>query len=298
MHLVSYNIRYGLGRDRKYDVKRITSSIEGADIIALQEVERYWKRSGMVDQPQIIGDLLPSYYWVYGPAFDADISTREVGGEINNRRRQFGTMLLSKTPILYSKLLGFEKISSTTRFNMHLGAIEGIVETKVGPVRVYSLHLSSLSERERIMQVKQLLAHHRNWQKTGGMWSGHGKVFGASWSEEESAPASTPHAILMGDFNTLADSKTYQLLSGHREPGYGRVSYIDEFVDCLTLVPDDEALTPYTYWTDEAERNNQDKLRLDYCFVSSGLADRVLHTHTDTKAEGSDHFPYWVEMDL
>jgi endonuclease/exonuclease/phosphatase family metal-dependent hydrolase len=148
------------------------------------------------------------------------------------------------------------------------------------------------------MQVKQLLAHHRNWQKTGGMWSGHGKVFGASWSEEESAPASTPHAILMGDFNTLADSKTYQLLSGHREPGYGRVSYIDEFVDCLTLVPDDEALTPYTYWTDEAERNNQDKLRLDYCFVSSGLADRVLHTHTDTKAEGSDHFPYWVEMDL
>jgi endonuclease/exonuclease/phosphatase family metal-dependent hydrolase len=87
MHLVSYNIRYGLGRDRKYDLKRITNSIEGADIIALQEVERYWKRSGMVDQPQIIGDLLPSYYWVYGPAFDADISTREVGGKINNRRR-------------------------------------------------------------------------------------------------------------------------------------------------------------------------------------------------------------------
>jgi endonuclease/exonuclease/phosphatase family metal-dependent hydrolase len=183
MHLVSYNIRYGLGRDRKYDLKRIAQSVEGADIIALQEVE-------------------------------------------------------------------------------------------------------------------QLLAHHRNWQKTGGMWSGHGKVVDASWSEEESAPVATPRAILMGDFNTLADSETYQLLSGHHEPDYGRVSYIDEFVDSLTLAPDDESLTPYTYWTDESERNNQDQQRLDYCFVSSGLTDRALHTHTDTKAEGSDHFPYWVEMDL
>ncbi len=118
MHLVSYNIRYGLGRDGKYDLDRIADSIEGADIIALQEVERYWKRSGMVDQPQAIADLLPSYYWVYGPAFDADTSTREEDGKITNRRRQFGTMLLSKTPILHSKLLVFNKIASTTCFSM------------------------------------------------------------------------------------------------------------------------------------------------------------------------------------
>jgi len=297
MHLVSYNIRYGLGRDSNCDLKRIADSVEGADVIALQEVERYWQHSGMVDQPQAIGDLLPSYYWVYGPAFDADTSTCTRKGKVINRRRQFGTMLLSKTPIQYSKLLGLNKIASTTCFNMHTGAIEGIVDTKAGPIRIYSLHLSPLSERERVIQIEQLLDHHRNWQKTGGMWSGSDKVVGASWAEEESMPAATPHAILMGDFNTLPDSETYQLLSGHHEPDYGRVSYIDEFVDSLALAPDDAAQTPYTYWTDELERD-QTKHRLDYCFVSTGLADRVLHTRTDIKAEGSDHFPYWVEMDL
>jgi endonuclease/exonuclease/phosphatase family metal-dependent hydrolase len=298
MHLVSYNIRYGLGRDGKYDLERIADSIGGADIIALQEVERYWKRSGMVDQPQAIGDLLPSYYWVYGPSYDVDSSTADANGKIINRRRQFGTMLLSKTPILYSKLLGFDKIASTTCFNMQMGAIEGVVDTKAGPVRAYSLHLSPLSERERVMQIEQLLAHHRNWQRTGGMWSGSDKVVDASWSEGESMPAATPHAILMGDFNTLPDSETYRLLAGHHEPDYGLVSYVDEFVDSLALVPDDAAKTPYTYWTDEAHRDNQTKQRLDYCFVSTELAERVQHTHTDTEAEGSDHFPYWVEMDL
>jgi len=298
MHLVSYNIRYGLGRDSKYDLKRIADSVEGADVIALQEVERFWQRSGMIDQPQAIGDLLPSYYWVYGPAFDADTSsTCTENGKVINRRRQFGTMLLSKTPILYSKLLGFNKIASTTCFNMHTGAIEGVVDTKVGPVRIYSLHLSSLTERERVIQIEQFLAHHRNWQKTGGMWSGNDKIADASWAEEESMPAATPHAILMGDFNTLPDSETYRLLSGHHEPDYGRVSYIDEFVDSHALASDDAAQTPYTYWTDELQRD-QTKQRLDYCFVSTGLADHVLHTRTDIKAEGSDHFPYWVEMDL
>jgi len=297
MQLVSYNMRYGLGRDSKNDLKRIADSVEGADVIALQEVERYWQRSGMIDQPQAIGDLLPSYYWVYGPAFDADTSTCTENGKVINRRRQFGTMLLSKTPILYAKLLGFNKIASTTCFNMHTGAIEGVVDTKDGAVRVYSLHLSPLSERERGIQIEQFLAHHRDWQKTGGMWSGNDKIADASWAEEESMPAATPHAILMGDFNTLPDSETYRLLSGHHEPDYGRVSYIDEFVDSHALAPDDAAQTPYTYWTDELQRD-QTKQRLDYCFVSTGLADRVLHTRTDIKAEGSDHFPYWVEMDL
>jgi endonuclease/exonuclease/phosphatase family metal-dependent hydrolase len=297
MHIVSYNIRYGLGRDSKYDLKRIADSVEGADVIALQEVERYWQRSGMVDQPQVIGDLLPSYYWVYGPAFDADTSTYTKNGKVVNRRRQSGTMLLSKTPILYSKLLVFDKIASTTCFNMHMGAIEGVVDTKAGLVRIYSLHLSPLSERERVIQIEQLITHHRNWQKTGGMWSGDHKIVDANWAEEESMPAATPHAILMGDFNTLPDSKTYRLLSGHQEPDYGRVSYIDEFVDSHALAPDDAAQTPYTYWADELQRD-QTKQKLDYCFVSTGLADRVLHTRADIKAEGSDHFPYWVEMDL
>ncbi len=39
MKLVTYNIRYSLGQDQRYDLARIAASVTGADVIALQEVE-------------------------------------------------------------------------------------------------------------------------------------------------------------------------------------------------------------------------------------------------------------------
>jgi len=60
--LVSYNIQYGRGRDGVFDLQRIVDAIAGADVIALQEVERYWQRSGMVDQSREIAGLLRDYH--------------------------------------------------------------------------------------------------------------------------------------------------------------------------------------------------------------------------------------------
>jgi|TARA_B110001450_G_scaffold113866_1_gene107652 endonuclease/exonuclease/phosphatase family metal-dependent hydrolase len=45
LKLVSYNIQYGFGTDESYDLGRIAQVVEGADIIALQEVERNWSRT-------------------------------------------------------------------------------------------------------------------------------------------------------------------------------------------------------------------------------------------------------------
>ena len=92
MKLVSYNIQYGRGRDGVFDLQRIVDAIASADVIALQEVERYWRRSGMVDQPREIADLLGDYYWVYGAGIDVDASDRDRHGSLQNRRRQFGNM--------------------------------------------------------------------------------------------------------------------------------------------------------------------------------------------------------------
>jgi endonuclease/exonuclease/phosphatase family metal-dependent hydrolase len=41
MQFVSYNIQYGTGRDKQVDLARIADAVRGADVIALQEVERY-----------------------------------------------------------------------------------------------------------------------------------------------------------------------------------------------------------------------------------------------------------------
>ena len=69
MKLVTYNIRFGLGTDQKIDLERIADTVKNADIIALQEVERNWQRSGMTDQPDIISKHLQNYYWPTFPIY-------------------------------------------------------------------------------------------------------------------------------------------------------------------------------------------------------------------------------------
>ena len=103
MHLVTYNIQYGTGKDRCVDLDRIVAEIASADIIAMQEVDRYWSRSNLTDQVAEITNRLPNYYWVYGPGIDLNASTKEADGCLINKRRQFGNLLLSKYPILASK---------------------------------------------------------------------------------------------------------------------------------------------------------------------------------------------------
>ncbi len=49
MRIVTYNIQFGLGKDGRFDLERVADEVDGADIIALQEVERYWQRCGNID---------------------------------------------------------------------------------------------------------------------------------------------------------------------------------------------------------------------------------------------------------
>ncbi len=60
-------------------------------------------------------------------------------------------MLLSKTPILSSRPHALPKIGTGEGFNMDTGALEGILQTDGGPLRIYSLHLSSLSPEDRLL---------------------------------------------------------------------------------------------------------------------------------------------------
>lgn len=62
MRLVTYNIQYISGKDECFDLPRVIDAVRGADVIALQEVERCWLGTGMVDQPDFIAKLLPEYY--------------------------------------------------------------------------------------------------------------------------------------------------------------------------------------------------------------------------------------------
>src|SRR5262249_55855258 len=80
MLFASYNIQYGTGRDGRVDLARIARAVESADVIALQEVERFTQRTGMVDQPEAIGALLPRFHWTFGPGMDLDADVVAPGG--------------------------------------------------------------------------------------------------------------------------------------------------------------------------------------------------------------------------
>lgn len=296
MKFVTYNIRFSLGKDHQKDLTRIADAVKGADVIALQEVERFWKRSGMTDQPVEIGKLLPDYYWIYGPAFDMDASQKLPDGTVINRRRQFGTMLLTKTPIVSSCLHTLPKLASNSHFNMNLGALEGVINTSSQPLRVYSLHLSHLSCRERILQLKRLLDIHRGCQFEGGAWSGPAKIGTTDWSAGQPMPPMPTETVIMGDFNCQDDSSEYELMVGSIDNKQGRVSYGDVFVD--TWEAAGNANQQLITWTHDPAASGKGAARLDYCFVTPGLAPLVREAWADMDAQGSDHQPYWVQMDL
>ena len=288
MKIVTYNIQYGLGKDRRYDLGRIAHEIERADLIALQEVERHWRRSGDVDMASMLAAHLPEHHWVYGANLDMDASYRDPAGRLINRRRQFGTMILSRLPIVSSRNHLLPKYGTLTQHSIQQGALEAVVVgERAGPVRVYSVHLSHLSGPIRLPQVEALLAIHARAPSEGGAWCGGHPEPQAGWTEGEMPPMPAD-AILLGDFNFEWNAPEYDRIVGPLSTRYGRLNGRTGFVDAWVAAGhrEDEGATISA------------STRIDYCFVSPALASRVKSAQIDTAATGSDHQPVWVEIDL
>ncbi len=95
MKCVSYNIQYGIGLDGRYDIGRICNAVEGADLIALQEVTRNSPTNEGRDMVAEITAALPDYFFVYGPNFEADFGSRVENGRADHRHlpvRQHGAV--------------------------------------------------------------------------------------------------------------------------------------------------------------------------------------------------------------
>jgi len=93
---MSFNIHHGVGIDDRLDLQRIADVVntEDADIVGLQEVDRYWSaRSDFVDQASWLARAL-NMHVVYGANLDLDPSTPDAP------RRQYCTAILSDAPIL------------------------------------------------------------------------------------------------------------------------------------------------------------------------------------------------------
>jgi endonuclease/exonuclease/phosphatase family metal-dependent hydrolase len=289
MIFVSYNIQYGKGKDGRFDLDRIAAEIGEADVIALQEVERHWSRSGEADQPAEFAARFPEHHWVFGAPYDVDASYRDAAGKLVNRRRQFGNLLLSRAPILSSRNHLLPKLGLIDQMSLQRSALEGVIETASGPLRVYSVHLGHAAAPERRRQVARLLEILRASPSEGGAWTGTRHP--PEWSADGPPPPMPASAIFMGDFNLTPDSAEYEALCGGEDPKYGRLSTRDGLMDCWVAAGNDLAGGITLDEPDAA-------VRIDYAFATPDIAGKVTAMAVDATAQGSDHQPIRVEIGL
>ncbi len=287
MKFVSYNIQYGLGADGAYDLPRIAAEVVDADVIALQEVDRFWTRSGMTDAPAVLASHLPDHHWVFGANLDMDADFRDAEGRLVHRRRQFGTMILSRRPIRSSRNFPLPKLGTLAQHSIQQGLLEAVIEGPGGALRVYSVHLSHLCAETRLPQVAALLDILARAPAEGGAWCGGHPDPASGWTEGGEPPMPAP-LVLMGDMNFRPDSAEYAQVVGPATARYGRLAHRGGLVDAWTAAGHDEV---------SGSTHPDAGARIDHCFVSPGLAPAVRRAWVDDAARGSDHWPLWVEID-
>lgn len=91
VNVVSYNIRHGRGMDDRVDIARTAAVVRelAPDIVGLQEVDVGVERSGRINEPEEMGQLLGMKH-AFGSFFDYQ------GG-------QYGMAILSRFPVLRSE---------------------------------------------------------------------------------------------------------------------------------------------------------------------------------------------------
>ncbi|MCV3734966.1 endonuclease/exonuclease/phosphatase family protein [Rhizobium sp. TRM96647] len=285
MKFASYNIQYGIGLDGRLDLRRIAGEIESADVIALQEVTRGFHRNGHIDMVAELQALLPGHFSAYWPACDIDAGSIVEDGRAFSRRFQFGNMVLSRHPILATRLVSLPRSRTLDKLNLQRGATEAVIDTPGGALRVYSVHLDHVYRGERIEQIRHLKERAQAYALEGGAISG-AEEFGLP------QPPFPDDYVFMGDFNMVPESPEYCAMVGEADGFYGRQIRATHPVDVLAGLGR-QTIGSHS-WIDPKDHGH--RMLLDYCFVSHGLVGRLKDAWIDETATGSDHLPVWFEL--
>ena len=287
LRLASYNIQYGKGKDGRYDLPRIVADLGERDIIALQEVECNFARSGMVDQPAALAGMLPHLHWVFGPGINVDASLVQ-DGRVIHRRRQYGNMVLSRWPILSSVTHPLPKIALAGIFQQQRCLVETVIATPDGPLRFMSVHLDHVSPDTRMPQVDRMMDLALNGRQRGGNWGGRqtGDAF------TDGPPPMPDDIVIMGDMNFAVDGPEYTRVLGDMSQWYGRTYRAGGLADAWIAAGHYE-LDGDTCPHDDGVEGPR---RIDHCFVSARLTPYVKAMWIGTGAQGSDHNPIFCDL--
>jgi len=146
---LTFNIHHGAGTDGKLDLERTAKAIEasGAGIVGLQEVDRNFDaRSNWVDQAAWLATRLGMNY-VFAANLDWDPP------EAGKPRRQYGTAVLSKYPIVDSHNTLLPKVGDEEQ----RGLLETVIDVNGTAVRFADTHLNNATAAERQQQATAIV---------------------------------------------------------------------------------------------------------------------------------------------
>jgi endonuclease/exonuclease/phosphatase family metal-dependent hydrolase len=280
--LITWNIQWARGVDLAVDlarIARVAREMADFDVLCLQEVAVNFPGlpgSRGEDQVAVLSRALPGFSAHYGAATDVDAG--------NGGRSLFGNLVLSRLPVLqvYRHLLPWP--ADPTVKSMQRIAVEVIIDTRRGPLRVTTTHLEYYSATQRSAQVDALRALHREACDHAAA------PRPAAAQGEPFAPRPRPaSAILTGDFNFKPGEDDYRRLTATFEN-----AMTPDLLDAWSIA---NPATPHAPTAGVYESSWATyPFCCDFIFVSADLAPRVSHVAVDDQTQASDHQPVLVEI--
>jgi endonuclease/exonuclease/phosphatase family metal-dependent hydrolase len=284
MELITWNVQWCRGVDLVVDAARIVAQarrLADFDVLCLQEIADNYPDPRLGgndgdDQFARLAQLLPGFTAIPGVAVDQPAD----GG----RRRRFGNMILSRLPVVqvYRHLLPYPLDAGVP--GMPRIAIEAIVRTANGDVRVVTTHLEYYSARQRMAQVDALRAIYAE---------GHAYARDAAVTIDDGGPFQTfvrPRAtVITGDCNFEPDSPEYRRMLTPFDDA------TPPLVDAWHVAHPGVA-HPSTFKIYQKDKPTDPELQCDFIFVGDELRQRVRAVRVDGQTQASDHQPVMLSL--
>jgi endonuclease/exonuclease/phosphatase family metal-dependent hydrolase len=267
VRLLSWNVQWCRGMDGRVDPKRIAATakrLADPDVFCLQEVARHFPEmpgSSGEDQVEELKKAFPGYEAFFAPG--VDIPGRK-------GRRQFGNLILTRLPAGRVMRHQLPWPALPERQSMPRAALEVVVETSFGALRVTTTHLEYYSARHREAQIQRLGELHAE------ACAEHARVEEPGSYESYERGKS---AIVCGDFNLKPEDPHHRKMLD--------AGFVDAWA---ALNPGKERQATFHLYDGEPA------YCCDYVFVTPDVVARVKSIRIDTETQASDHQPLIVDL--
>ena len=279
MIVITWNAQWCRGIDGEVAPTRIARTARALadfDVLCLQEVAvNFPGLPGCRGEDQMaeLSAALPGYVPLFGVATDLD--------DGRAGRRRFGNAIFSRLPVLqvFRHLLSWP--ADPASISMQRMALEAVLVSPAGPLRVISTHLEYYSALQRAAQVEDLLRLHAEacaHARSPRPDSEPGGPF-----EAVARPVS---AILCGDFNFKPEDPEHDRIT--TALASGAPSFADAWRVAHPGVPHpatigvhEKSLPPYC---------------CDFVFVTADLAAEIAEVSVNGDTQASDHQPVVLRL--